>query len=66
MEDELHGRPWLFDLATPQRGGEATADGTYYSDEHQMILQEPGTPAIEAGSAPKTKKADRESGEDEK
>jgi hypothetical protein len=56
--------PWLQDLATAQR--EQPASGVWYDEGQQLSLQEPDLRAIDgSGNAP-TKKADRETGEDQK
>jgi hypothetical protein len=67
MSSTESDRPWLLDLATPQRGHVPTIDGAMYDDARQMtVLQEPNIPVIDAGLSAPTKKADREVGEDQK
>jgi hypothetical protein len=64
-----NSRPWLLGLATRQRGRiQEVGDGQVYHDDIQMTvrLEEPHILAIEHGAAPKTKKADIETGEDQK
>jgi hypothetical protein len=60
-------RPWLLQLGTRQeeRGGEIVQ---IYRDSRQMtyIFDRDELPAIDSAVAPATKKADRETGEDEK
>lgn len=59
---------WLVDLATTQRDSGPHPGRPVYDETHQMTyLQEPAyEPAIEAGAGVQTKKADRETGEDQK
>jgi hypothetical protein len=59
---------WLVDLATPQRDTGAATGAPVYDDEHQMTyLQDPAyVPAISRTDPPQSKKADRETGEDQK
>lgn len=65
--DEDTERPWLMDLATPQRGGTESAPGAAYDETTQMTrLQEPDMALIDTDYAGQTKKADREVGEDQK
>jgi hypothetical protein len=61
-------RPWLLDLATIQADSGPHPGRPVYDDAHQMTyLQEPAyEPAIDAASGVSTKKADRETGEDQK
>ena len=67
MSDANADRPWLLDLATPQRGSADAVDGAAYDDTRQMTyLQEPNVPVIGSGRSAPTKKADREVGEDQK
>jgi hypothetical protein len=65
--DDHIERPWLLDLATPQRGSVAPIDGATYDETTQMTrLQEPDMALIDTNYAGQTKKADREVGEDQK
>ncbi|HEX8205598.1 MAG TPA: hypothetical protein VF587_06020 [Solirubrobacteraceae bacterium] len=68
MSSEDHSeRPWLLDLATPQRGDVEAIDGAAYDETTQMTrLQEPDMALIDTNYAGHTKKADREVGEDQK
>jgi hypothetical protein len=67
VSDDNADRPWLLDLATPQRGSADAVDGAAYDDARQMTyLQEPNVPVIDSGHSAPTKKADREVGEDQK
>jgi hypothetical protein len=67
MSAQDHDRPWLLDLATPQRGSAPPVLGAVYDEASQMThLQEPFVPVIDTSSGPQTKKADREVGEDQK
>lgn len=60
-------RPWLLDLATPQRGNVEAVLGAAYDEATQMThLQEPHIAIIDTDHRTVTKKADRESGEDQK
>jgi hypothetical protein len=59
-------RPWLVDLATEQRGGAPSFEGIRYDDERQLSLHPSGTRLIEVSGGAPTKKADRETGEDQK
>jgi hypothetical protein len=60
-------RPWLLDLATEQRGGSDRVEGVYDEESQMRVLPDSSvTAAIEYGMARMTKKADRESGEDQK
>jgi hypothetical protein len=59
-------RPWLLDLATEQRGGAPSFEGIRYDDEQQLSLQEPDMRLIDITGGAPTKKADRETGEDQK
>lgn len=61
-------RPWLLDLATIQADSGPHPGRPIYDHGHQMTyLQEPAyQPAIDAASGVSTKKADRETGEDQK
>lgn len=60
-------RPWLLDLATPQRGAVEPTPGAQYDDARQMTyLQQPRVPVIDTDHTTVTKKADRETGEDQK
>jgi hypothetical protein len=60
-------RPWLLTLATRQLE-RAAGPSQVYSESTQMAhLRVPGEPvAIDSGRPPTTKKADRETGEDQK
>jgi hypothetical protein len=60
--------PWLLDLATPQEDSGPLPGNPVYDDARQMTyLQEPSyEPAIDSTSGVTTKKADRETGEDQK
>lgn len=65
--DDNSARPWLLDLATPQRGDVEPVPGAAYDETSQMTrLQEPDLALIDTAYAGQTKKADRESGEDQK
>ncbi len=68
MADEDFSTPWLLDLASTQRDTGPDPGNPVYDDEQQMtFLQEPHyTPAIESDGPVATKKADRETGEDQK
>ncbi len=61
-------RPWLLDLARIQSDSGPHPGRPVYDDGHQMTyLQEPAYgPAIDSDSGISTKKADRETGEDQK
>ncbi len=60
-------RPWLLDLATPQRGNVEPVPGAAYDEATQMTyLQEPHIAIIDTDHRTQTKKADREAGEDQK
>lgn len=60
--------PWLLDLATIQADSGAAPGRATYDDEQQMTyLLEPARElAIDSASGVSTKKADRETGEDQK
>jgi hypothetical protein len=60
--------PWLVELATAQRDTGPAPGNPVYDEVHQMTyLQEPYyRPAIESDGPVSTKKADRETGEDQK
>jgi hypothetical protein len=60
--------PWLIDLASVQSDSGPHPGRPVYDDGDQMTyLQEPAyEPAIDAASGIGTKKADRETGEDQK
>ena len=60
--------PWLIELATVQRDTGASPGSPVYDDEKQMTyLREPeGVAAIASDLPPNSKKADRETGEDQK
>jgi hypothetical protein len=65
--DDHSERPWLLDLATPQRGDVEPVLGVAYDETSQMTrLQEPDMALIDTAHAGQTKKADRETGEDQK
>lgn len=66
MSDDA--RPWLLDLATIQSDSGPHPGRPVYDDGHQMTyLQEPAYElAIDSATGPSTKKADRETGEDQK
>lgn len=69
MTTDNDSRPWLLDLATPQRGrGDSAGDAQVYDDDLQMAvrLEEPHILAIDSANPPQTKKADIETGEDQK
>jgi hypothetical protein len=57
-------QPWLLDLGTEQL--ESPAAANHYDEEQQLTLQEPDVRVIDVGGDAKTKKADREVGEDQK
>jgi hypothetical protein len=61
-------RPWLLDLAATQEDSGPDPGNPVYDDEAQMTyLREPAYElAIESERAVSTKKADRETGEDQK
>lgn len=60
-------RPWLLDLATEQRGGSEPVEGVYDEASQMRVLPELGMMAVvKSGMARMSKKADRESGEDQK
>jgi hypothetical protein len=61
-------RPWLLDLAAIQPDSGPHPGRPAYDDGHQMTyLQEPAyEPAIDSATGISTKKADRETGEDQK
>lgn len=60
--------PWLLDLASIQTESDAPSGRQVYEDEAQMTyVREPTyEPAIDSAVAVATKKADRETGEDQK
>lgn len=60
--------PWLLDLATAQADTGPAPGRPVYDERRQMTyLQEPAyQPAIESDIGISTKKADRETGEDQK
>ena len=60
--------PWLLDLATPQEDSGPPRGNPVYDEARQMTyLQEPSfEPAIDSTNDVATKKADRETGEDQK
>lgn len=62
------GAPWLLELAVMQRDSGPHPGRPVYDDARQMTyLQEPAYhPAIDSGTRFSTKKADRETGEDQK
>jgi len=61
------GRPWLLTLATRQVERTAGPSPVYNELTQMSHLQIPGEPAaIDSEGAPTTKKADRETGEDQK
>jgi|tagenome__1003787_1003787.scaffolds.fasta_scaffold19989860_1 hypothetical protein len=59
-------RPWLLDLASERPVQEPEVDTRYDAASQMTRLQEPDIPVIDREKAPMTKKADRESGEDQK
>jgi hypothetical protein len=60
-------RPWLLDLATEQRGEAGRIQGIYDRKRQMRVFPgTAGTPVIASGAMTMTKKADRESGEDQK
>jgi hypothetical protein len=61
-------RPWLLDLATTQRDSGPHPGLPLYDEHRQMTyMQTPRyEPAIDSSLAGPTKKADRETGEDQK
>jgi len=66
---DLHPQavPWLLDLAQAQDVRPPLAEQTYDAALQMTYLQEPGYPAaIDAADPTSTKKADRETGEDQK
>lgn len=65
---ESSGSPWLVELATAQRDTGATAGEPVYDDIEQItyITDPERRPAIATSDPPQTKKADRETGEDQK
>ena len=67
MSQAPRDRPWLLTLATRQLE-RAAGPSLIYSESTQMShLRAPGEPvAIDSGRPPTTKKADRETGEDQK
>jgi hypothetical protein len=67
-QDEDQPAPWLVDLAFPQEDSGPQPGTPTYDDARQMTyLQEPvQEPAIDSARGVMTKKADRETGEDEK
>ena len=68
MTEQSRPLPWLLDLAVAQRETGAAPGKPAYDDAQQMTyLREPTyQPAIEADGPVTTKKADRETGEDQK
>jgi hypothetical protein len=60
--------PWLLDLATVQPDSGPHPAMPYYDDAEQMTYVRVPVcqPAIDSGAALSTKKADRETGEDQK
>jgi len=67
-DSDSERRPWLLDLASTQTDSGPQAGNPVYDDANQMTyLQEPAfSPAIDSSSGVSTKKADRETGEDQK
>jgi hypothetical protein len=69
MSDSVSApRPWLLDLASTQTDSGPHPGNPVYNDASQMTyLQKPAlTLAIDSNSGVSTKKADRETGEDQK
>jgi hypothetical protein len=67
ISDPDSERPWLVDLATPQRGTGEPITGARYDETEQMTyLTEPHVAVIDTDHTTNTKKADREVGEDQK
>jgi hypothetical protein len=65
--DDNTERPWLLELASPQRGDVERVPGAAYDETTQMTrLQEQNMALIDSDYAGQTKKADREAGEDQK
>jgi hypothetical protein len=60
--------PWLLDLSTAQQESGPAPGCPVYDELHQMTyVRDPAyVPAIESGHGVETKKADRETGEDQK
>jgi hypothetical protein len=67
-DDAIEPRPWMLDLATTQPDSGPHPGRPIYDEAKQMTyLQEPTYQlAIDAAPGPGTKKADRETGEDQK
>jgi hypothetical protein len=65
---ETHETPWLLDLAARQRDSGPDPGNPFYDEARQMTyLREPNhQAAIDAAKGISTKKADRETGEDQK
>lgn len=59
-------RPWLLDLATQQVGGAPSFGDVRYDDVQQVSLQGQDARVIDVSGGAQTKKADRETGEDQK
>jgi hypothetical protein len=60
-------RPWLLTLATRQAERTAGPSSVYKESTQMSHLRTPGEPAaIDSERPPTTKKADRETGEDQK
>jgi hypothetical protein len=66
--DDVRADPWLLGLATPQTASDPHAGNPVYDDARQMtFVREPRYElAIDAADGLSTKKADRETGEDQK
>jgi hypothetical protein len=59
--------PWLLDLATKQRGGIGRIEGVYDRKRQMRVFPGPAArPVFACDAMAMTKKADRESGEDQK
>ena len=67
-DSNIAASPWLIELATVQRDTGARPGSPVYDDEQQMTyLREPEyVAAIATELPPNSKKADRETGEDQK
>lgn len=61
------GRPWIVDLARAQEQRPASTNSVYDADRQMTHLEKPGYPAAIDSAEPRTtKKADLETGEDQK
>jgi hypothetical protein len=62
-----HATPWLVELATVQRNTGPHPGGAFYDEHAQMTyLRVSNSPAIADRRPPESKKADLETGEDQK